>query len=310
MRKSSTPIVAVTGAHGYVGSVVLDAFDRRGWRTKAMVRQPGRGPGVSADGSTAYELGSPISPRDLEGLDAIVHCAYDLRATKARAVREMNVDGTRRLVEAAVKGGVGRIILISSMSAYRGTTQIYGKAKLACEEVVLEAGGIAVRLGLVCGGQWRGMAGALRRLARFPLIPLVSSEARQYLIHEDDMASGLVTLVESHIRPAAPIGLAHPDSITFENLMKGLAVSQGCKPRFVRIPWRALYIPMRLVEVSGVHLPLRSDSMVGLVRPAPYVPHADIWTELGLTLRPPASIVTCGVVESRSSEMATEGKVT
>jgi nucleoside-diphosphate-sugar epimerase len=274
-----------------------------------MVRHPG--PSLSAYSTTAYELDQAISPRDLEGLDAIVHCAYDLRATKARAIREINVGGTRRLVEAAVSGGVGRIVVISSMSAYRGTTQIYGRAKLACEEVALEAGGIAIRLGLVCGGQWRGMAGALRRIARLRLVPIVSGEARQYLVHEGDLASGVVKLVESRMRPPAPVGLAHPESMAFETLMRGLATSQGCNARLVRIPWKALYGPMRLTELGGVPLPLRSDSMLGLVRAAPYVPHGDIWADLGLTLRPPALMI--GADESgerRSNEMAIEGMAT
>jgi hypothetical protein len=42
---------------------------------------------------------------------------------------------------------------------------------------------------------------------------------------------------------------------------------------------------MRACERAGVTLPLRSDSLLGLVRPAPYVPGFDEWARLGVELR-------------------------
>ena len=73
-------------------------------------------------------------------------------------------------MSAAVRSGT-RPVLISSMSAYPGTAQIYGRAKLASESDFLLAGGEAVRLGLVWGGAAGGMIGTLTRLSGLPIVP-------------------------------------------------------------------------------------------------------------------------------------------
>jgi nucleoside-diphosphate-sugar epimerase len=274
--------VAITGAGGYIGSVLRQAFEASGECTVSLVRNPL--PGDSQ--SRQWDLTGELKPEVLEGVRTLVHCAYDLRATSASAIREINVEGTRRLMAAARAAGVRKLVLISSMSAYRGTTQLYGRAKLACEEIALDLGGMALRLGLVYGGQWRGMGGALRKLATLPVIPLLGGDqARQYLLHEDDLARALLALLQSPVQPEDPVGLAHPVGMHFKDLVTLLAKHQGRSARFVPAPWRAAYWSMRLAELAGLPLPLRADSLLGLVRPAPYVPNVDLWEELGIRLR-------------------------
>ena len=115
-----------------------------------------------------------------------MHCAYDFSVTSRSAVWETNVFGTRALLSAATNSGVGRTIVVSSMSAYAGTKQIYGRAKLASEQDASAARviSIAVRPGLVYGPGWGGMAGTLRKLASLPIVPLVARSARQFTAHE------------------------------------------------------------------------------------------------------------------------------
>jgi hypothetical protein len=47
-----------------------------------------------------------------------------------------------------------------------------------------------------------------------------------------------------------------------------------------------VYAVLRLVETTGVMLPLRSDSVLGLVRPAPSVPRSKSFPTMLDTLRP------------------------
>jgi nucleoside-diphosphate-sugar epimerase len=258
--------VGITGASGYVGSVLVGAFAAAGWRVVALVRRPGS---LSDDvEQRAFELGEPIGAQALEGLDVLIHAAWDLRAVKPAEIWSRNVAGTRRLFEAAKAAGIPTLIHTSSMSAYEGTKQVYGRAKLECERDVQAAGGLSVRLGLVTGDASGGMSGALRKIARLPVVPLLGRTSHQYLLQEPDLSRVMVAAATQAWKPGV-VSAAGPDPVVFGELMKELAPS----PRrvFVPIPWRPVYALMRLVEKAGLALPFRSDSVLGLVKPAPFL---------------------------------------
>lgn len=256
--------VAITGASGYVGTVLVRAFTEAGWQVVALVRRPG----VMAGGieQRQFELGEPVQEQTLAGVDVLIHAAWDLRAVNPEEIRSRNVEGTRRLFQAAAAAGVARMIHTSSMSAYNGTKQIYGRAKLECEHDVESVGGLSVRLGLVTGEASGGMSGALRKIARLPLVPVIGRKSHQYLLEESDLARVMLAAATEGWRPGV-VSAAGPEPVLFGDLMKRLAPS----PRriFLPIPWQPMYFAMRLAEKAGLQLPFRSDSVLGLVRPAP-----------------------------------------
>jgi nucleoside-diphosphate-sugar epimerase len=277
----ATPVVAVTGANGYVGSLATAGFRQAGFSVRRLVR----GGGTGRD-DFAYTLDREVPGAALEGVDTLVHCAYDFTVTQRRQVWATNVLGTQRLIAAAGSAGVRRSVFISSMSAYPGTRQLYGLAKLAGEAMALSYGMCVVRLGLVYGPNSGGMAGALRRLASLPLIPLPGSRCCQYMLHEDDLAHALPVLARAD-PPDRAVGLAHPVPVPISRLLRRQETGRtGRLPVIVPVPWRPVYWAMRAAELTPVHLPLRADSLLGLVRPAPRVPLTEHLRTLGLELRP------------------------
>jgi nucleoside-diphosphate-sugar epimerase len=272
--------IAVTGATGYVGRAVAQAALANGNELVALSRQPWREPGRWR----AYDLRTEVPSNLLTGVDVLVHCAYDLTLRHRADVQRVNVDGTSRLIDLAVTKGV-RVCLISSMSAYEGTRQIYGQAKLASERAALAAGGDAIRLGLVYGGANDGMIGSLAKAVRRPVVPLACAGSHQFTVHVDDMTAGILKLTETAVAVGEPVGLAHPVPVRFERLLRHLAKNAGREPVFVRLPWRPVYWAMRAAEVLGVELSLRADSLLGLACAAPRVPRVEVWEELGVQIR-------------------------
>ena len=199
----------------------------------------------------------------------------------------VNVVGTRRLLEAASASGVRRTILVSSMSAYPGTDQLYGRAKLDTEQTALDLGMAVVRLGLVYGPGWGGMVGSLKKMANLPVVPIVGAKSYQYTVHEEDLAAAFVVLAHASELPNIPLGLANPEPVPFRLLMERIASAAG-RPRLrlIPIPWRPLYAALWLGERTPVKLPFRADSLLGLVRPAPGVCGAEDICALGIPLRP------------------------
>jgi nucleoside-diphosphate-sugar epimerase len=290
-------VVAVTGASGYVGGLAKARLDKAGYATISLGRAVAR---IDGGEARQFDLRAPVPPGLLAGIDVLVHAAWDLRVASLGDTWRVNVEGSARLFDAAAQAGVARVVFISSMSAHEGTTQPYGLAKLECERQILGRGGVVIRPGLVYGGS-SGMAAALTRLSTLPLVPLVAARARQFTIHEDDLAEAIAVVVAAPVTPTLPIGVAHETPIAFQELLASFAAQQGKTPRFVPFPWPLLYGALRAGEIAHLRLPFRSDSLLGLVHPAPEVPNAAALHALGVQprpfpRRPPRSAVRAGPI--------------
>jgi nucleoside-diphosphate-sugar epimerase len=271
---------AVSGASGYLGGVIADRLRTDGWRTVNLVRTQ------NGEESRQLILGSPIPPGLLEGVDLLVHCAYDMTLRKAADIWRVNVEGTRNLLEAATRSaGVRRVIVLSSMSAYDGTRQLYGRAKLEIEALAERVGALSVRPGLVYGPRAGGMAGTLSRLTRLPVVALVGGRSRQFTVHEDDLADAIAALAVAENVPTDPIGIANPMNVPFRQILERFARDQGRRCWFVPVDWRLLQVGLSLAEKISLPLPIRADSLLGLVRPAPSVPNLEVLQSLGIRLR-------------------------
>ena len=276
----SSLVVAITGSQGYVGRHIARAAVDSGYEVLALDRRQPR------EGEWRfYDLAGPPDAELLRGVDVVVHCAYDLSLTRAADIARVNVQGTRQLVAAAASTGA-RFCLISSMSAYAGTRQLYGRAKLASERDVLKAQGQVARLGLVYGLDAGGMIAALARIAGLPVMPVIGRSCGQFTVHVSDMARALLRLIENPVGTDGAIGLAHPDAVKFESIIRALAANRSNDPVLVPIPWLPVYAAMRAAEAASLRLPIRADSVLGLVRPASYVPNFDVWAGLGAEIRP------------------------
>jgi dihydroflavonol-4-reductase len=113
-------IVAVTGATGHVGGVLVRALRERGHGVRALVRDNGR----ALDGLDVErfrgDLGDPASlERAFTGADVVVHAAahISLLRTDTRHVEAVNVAGTAAVLAACRASGVHRLVHFSSIHA-------------------------------------------------------------------------------------------------------------------------------------------------------------------------------------------------
>lgn len=113
--------VLVTGATGFVGSAVARRLAEEGMRLRALVR-PGSDrrnlQGLPAE-PVEGDLDDPESlVRAVDGCEALFHVAADYRLWTRAPERMMhtNVEGTRAMIEAALRAGVERIVYTSSVA--------------------------------------------------------------------------------------------------------------------------------------------------------------------------------------------------
>ena len=182
--------VVVTGATGNVGTSVVRALiaDPRideiiGVSRRTPRWQPARTRWVSADVVT-----SALEPV-FDGADAVIHLAWLIQPSHdARALRAVNVDGSRRVFEAAVRADVKVLVHASSVGVYSPgpndrrvdeswpsggvPTSFYSRHKAEAERRLDELEGevriVRLRPGLI----FKRQAGAeIRRLFIGPLLP-------------------------------------------------------------------------------------------------------------------------------------------
>ena len=264
--------VGLTGASGYIGSNLASRFERDGWNVVRF----------------KFRLGEAVPPQEMT-VDALVHCAYDFRPIDWPEIKRVNVDGTRKLLEAAITGGVGKIVVLSTISAFAGCRSLYGRAKLDIEDLAEQAGAAVLRPGLVfvdAGSRAGGMFGSLERSSRSALVPLIDGGVHcQHLIHIDDLY-GLVSRLASGDLPVPgkPVVAASPRCWTMRELIAELARRQGTRARFLSVPWQAAWLGLKAAELGHLRLGYRSDSVVSLVHQDPH-PDFSALKELGVTVR-------------------------
>jgi UDP-glucose 4-epimerase len=286
--------VAVTGPTGDLGVAVVDRLERSRAvkRIVGMARRP-FDPADQGWKKTEYRQGDVQdagSVRDtLEGADVVVHLAFSLMGEGDRT-RAINVDGSRTVFEAAVKGGAHRICYASSVAAYgfhadnplwltedvppRGTPEhFYSAQKAEVEQVLAElllrnqrTTAYVFRPCIVAGPRAQNLldempyyrlSGAVPEavvglLSSMPILkPVIPDPGTRFqLVHEDDVASAFLAGVRGVGEPG-PYNLAGRGTLKMSDVADALG-------------WYSVPIPERAVgATAGIvdRLPMAPESV-------------------------------------------------
>ena len=256
--RESVRTCAVTGATGYVGGAIARELEARGFKVLRMTR------------STGYALeGTPRLPAD--GLDFVLHAAYDFTRASWPDIQRLNVDGSLRLLEAAGRQRAGKFVFISSLAAYDGCRSYYGQGKRLVERAVLSTGGEVIRPGTVFGKAPRGLMGnLLAQVSRRSWIPVISHKPSLRLTHEEDLASLVVAIGQGEAQATSePWLAAGKKAWDLQQLVGEMARRVQRRVRIVPVPWWSAWAALRCAESIGLRPAFRSDSVLSLANPAP-----------------------------------------
>jgi UDP-glucose 4-epimerase len=290
--------VAITGASGNVGTALLRALAGAGvGQVRGLARR--RPPDVAPYDEVRWYL-TDLGEQDseevlaefLDGVDAVVHLAWALQpGREPERLREVNVEGTRRVLDAAVAAGVSHVVHMSSLGVYSAgppsrriteewptegvPSSQYSRDKVACERLVLELVAehpdvvvTVTRPTLVLqpaasseiGRYFLGELGLVAaRLLPGPvarLLPLPLPELYASFVHADDVAAALVQVLDR--RAPGAFNLSAEPPLSADELAKALGTW--------RIPTPAVVLRTALDVAFRAHL----------------VPTEPGWLDLGL----------------------------
>jgi dihydroflavonol-4-reductase len=211
----------VTGGTGFIGGRIVSQLRERGDEVVALVRSRSKA-------SDLEELGCEIVEGDLsdrthlarhmKGCDSAFHVAamykVGIPTSMCPKMREANVTGTERTLDAAVEAGVERIVYVSTIGYFGNTkgkvvdetyrraptdfVSCYDETKYWAHEAArerIEAGApiIIVQPGGVFGpGDTSDVATFMRQVIDGKLKFLTFPEAGFNLAHVDDIAAGII----------------------------------------------------------------------------------------------------------------------
>src|SRR5438876_5322026 len=230
-------IDVVTGAFSYSGRFIAAQLLERGRSVRTLTNHP--------------EPDDPLAPRiearplkfgDSEGLMTALQGAdtlyntYWVRAPRGSLTHAVAVDNTKRLIDAARRAGVRRVVQTSIANPTASTSSYYG-GKAALEEAVRSSGlSYAIVRPTLLFGEGDVLINNIAWLLRHLPVFAIPGDGRYHLqpIHVKDHA-GL--LVEVGGQPAnVVVDSAGPEIFTFDELVHLLRRAMSVRTLVVHVP--------------------------------------------------------------------------
>ena len=198
----------------------------------------------------------------MQGVDSVVHMAALLHIVNpppemCEKYEHINVGGTATVVEAAIKAGVKRIVLFSTIAVYgpsdgdvldeQSPTQpdtFYAQTKRAAEQIVLDARGAndqplgtVLRLGAVYGSRIKGNYERLTHaLARHRFIPAGNGLNRRTLVYDKDVGRAAVLAVSHPAAAGRIFNVTDGGFHTLKDIIESICSALGRKPPRLSLP--------------------------------------------------------------------------
>lgn len=181
--------IFITGASGFVGGHVAEALSAAGHQVSALSRSEKSAATVRGYGARPVQGDlDTVGPAQLAGAEVVIHCAaYAEEWGTREQFEQANVEGTRRVLQAARAAGVRRFLFIGTEAAlFDGHALVgvdetapyparqrflYSETKAAAERLVLAANGpamatLSLRPRFVWGPRDTSVLPAVARMAK------------------------------------------------------------------------------------------------------------------------------------------------
>jgi nucleoside-diphosphate-sugar epimerase len=261
----------VTGASGFLGGVVCTELHSRGHDVVALVRREGSNPaGTTAaigDLTDAESLGRAA---DDHRPDWVFHLAAEIASQRSEAkVRAVNVDGTRRLLDACLpedrERPAPKMIFASTVVTGEADGRlltedeplpvqtVYGRSKQEGEKLLRESQlpGVVIRPGHIYGaGGWYAeeIVKRLRQPGRLAVVG--RGENLWDVVRAEDVAAAMVDAAEK-APDGAVFHVADDEPITLYEFVKLTADALGLGPPRRSPAWLASLIAGRNAVVAA-----------------------------------------------------------
>ncbi|HXN23626.1 MAG TPA: NAD(P)H-binding protein [Candidatus Dormibacteraeota bacterium] len=273
--------IAITGGTGFVGRHLAQALTLSGHEVVLVARGKDKGsealhlPGASflpSDLSDVHQLARAFS-----GGGAVAHCAGINRELGEQTYDRVHVAGTRNVVEAARRAGVGKIVLLSFLRARPDCGSAYHQSKWAAEEIVRASGldFTILKAGVIYGRGDHVLDHLSQALRTFPLFALVGMREKHIrrLAVEDLVRILRVALLEDRMSRQT-LAVTGPDQLLLGDAVRRVADVVARRPIIFPMPvffHRVLaFVAERIMTIPLMAVAQLRILSEGIVEPLPF----------------------------------------
>ena len=252
-----TNTLLVTGASSEMGSALLrQLLNNSDLKIRAMVHR-----------SLVNVSGCEIRPgnlknkgllvRALSGVDTVVHMAALTKSTRESDYFEVNVSGTKNLIDACLESGVKKIIYISSAAAslHGGG---YSRSKLEAEQSIKKSGmkWLILRPSEVYGQRAGDSINRLIRwIQRYIFVPVLGTgTCKLSPVFIDDVVSAIAVSIFNKELESETIVLAGPEELTYDDLVDRVAAYFGVKRFKLHLPAGLIRLGITVMPKLGMNI--------------------------------------------------------
>jgi dihydroflavonol-4-reductase len=270
----------VTGATGFTGSHLVQDLVRSGQSVRALARNPGRARSLPAEAEVMTgDITDPsVVERAVKGCDVVYHLAASFREAGIpdSRYREVHVDATRRLLEAARAEGITRFVHCSTIGVHSHIAHppadetcphqpgdIYQQTKSEGERAALDFARehgfplSVVRPATIYGPGDLRLLKLFRAIARRRFAMIGRGEVFLHMVHVDDLVRGFRLAAERPEAVGEVFIIAGDQYVTLNELSERIARVWNVPPPRLHLPVWPFYLAGALCE--AVCVPLRVE---------------------------------------------------
>ena len=274
------PLVLVTGGTGALGPVLVQRLLREPYRVRLLSRQAANSTVIPS--TVEWVRGSIVDTNVLReataDVDVVFHLAAKLHILEQQErwrdeYEQINVEGTRRLLQAAQLSGVRRVVFFSTISVYGPTSpgefsdessplhpdSFYSQTKAEAERICLQAcqtGSaeplvVVLRLAAVYGPRVKGnYARLLRALKRGWFIPVGPGLNRRTLVFDQDVVAAALLAAQYPQAAGQVFNVTDGTVHQFRDIIAAIALALNKRPPRLQLPLRGARALARAAEIS------------------------------------------------------------
>ena len=263
------PRILVTGANGFVGSILCPMLSAGGHAVRVATRTERPGPGGTVESVVVGDInGSTAWTGALSGVDMVMHLAARVHAVNEAAedshlYLETNAHGTRHLAEEAARHGVRRFIYLSSVKvngeentqhAYSANDvphplDAYGSSKWRAEQLLAVTAAstgmqaVIVRSPLVYGpGVRANFLRLLRSVDQERSLPLGAIRNRRSLVNVWNLCDLLIRVLDHPAAAGRAWMVSDGEDLSTPELVRRIARAMGRRARLAALPVPLLHL--------------------------------------------------------------------
>ena len=257
-------MILVTGGTGFVGKALIRHLVEAGYPVRTLIRPSAKSPNLPHGVSVDIAVSSINDERGLRaamvGVDTIFHLAGGEWHGPRASLMDIDIRGTRALINAAKDAHINRLFYLSHLGADRASAYPVQKAKAIAEEFIKRSGldYTILRTAILFGVNDGFTTGIAQILKKFPGIFLCPGDGTVLLqpLWVEDLVTCLTWSLDDPDTRNRIIDIGGPEYLSFSQILDLIIRETGYHRLIINVPFPFMRVLTVIIESLYPNLPV------------------------------------------------------